>query len=89
MLANAALGYVQEGRAEDASRRVRQLLAPRARVVRDGRSAEIDADALVPGDLVLLRAGDRVPADGRLVEASVSRSTSPSSPASRCPPRSG
>ena len=37
--------------------------------MRDGRIAEIDAAALVPGDLVLLRAGDRVPADGRLVEA--------------------
>ncbi len=69
VIANAALGYVQEGRAEDASRRVRALLAPRARVMRDGRMAEVDAEALVRDDVVLLRAGDRVPADGRLLDA--------------------
>ena len=66
---NTVLGYVQEGKAEDASRTVRELLRPRARVVRHGRVTEIDAARVVPGDVVALHGGDRVPADGRLVEA--------------------
>ncbi len=69
VIANAALGFVQEGRAEDASRRVRELLTPNARVMRDGRVTEIDTGCVVRGDVALLRAGDRVPADGRLIEA--------------------
>ena len=69
VVANALLGYVQEGRAEEASRHVRELLAPRTRVLRDGRAVEIDAQELVAGDVVLLQAGDRVPADGRLLDA--------------------
>ena len=66
---NTALGYVQEGKAEDASRSVRELLAPRARVVRHGRVTEVDAACVVPGDVVVLHGGDRVPADGRLIDA--------------------
>jgi Ca2+-transporting ATPase len=66
---NALLGYVQEGRAEEAARAVRKLLAPRASVVRAGRVRDVPAERLVPGDVVLVRAGDRVPADGRLLLA--------------------
>jgi Ca2+-transporting ATPase len=66
---NAVLGAVQEGRAEQAARAVRKLLSPRAEVVRDGAARDLDATALVAGDVVLLNAGDRVPADGRLLEA--------------------
>lgn len=66
---NAALGAVQEGRAERAARAVRRLLSSRAVVVRGNSTAEVDAADLVPGDVVLLSAGDRVPADGRLLEA--------------------
>jgi magnesium-transporting ATPase (P-type) len=63
---NAAIGYVQEGRAENALAAIRDMLAPDARVLRDGGRRRVPAEALVPGDVVLLEAGDRVPADLRL-----------------------
>jgi Ca2+-transporting ATPase len=66
---NAAIGYVQETRAEVAARSLRRLLAPTATVVRDGSALLVDAEQIVPGDVVVLRAGDRVPADGRLARA--------------------
>ncbi len=66
---NAVLGFVQEHRAERALQAMSRLAAFVARVRRDGRVAELAADALVPGDVVLLEAGDRVPADGRLLSA--------------------
>ncbi len=66
---NAALGFYQEHRAERTLAALKGMLAPRARVRRDGHVKELDAAELVPGDLVLLEAGDRVPADGRLVAA--------------------
>ena len=69
LLLNAVLGYVQEGRAENAMAALEQMLVLRIRVRRDGRTVEVDADDLVPGDVVLLEAGDRVPADGRLLAA--------------------
>lgn len=66
---NAALGVIQERRAEEALAALRQLAAPDAHVVRDGHRKVIPAHALVPGDVVLLEAGNYVPADVRLVEA--------------------
>ncbi len=66
---NAAIGAWQERKAEASVRALMGLVAPRARVRRDGREKEIDSDELVPGDLVLLQSGDRVPADLRLVRA--------------------
>ncbi|MDF2231831.1 HAD-IC family P-type ATPase [Albimonas sp. CAU 1670] len=69
VLANAAIGFVQEGRAEQAMAAIRVMLAPRASAIRDGRRRSLDAGELVPGDLVLVEAGDRIPADLRLVEA--------------------
>ncbi|MFN3450218.1 MAG: HAD-IC family P-type ATPase, partial [Roseococcus sp.] len=69
VLANAAIGFVQEGRAERALAAIQGLLAPRAAVLREGRRISLDAADLVPGDIVLLEAGDRVPADLRLLEA--------------------
>jgi magnesium-transporting ATPase (P-type) len=63
----AVIGFIQEGRAERALEAVRRMLAPRATVRREGRRREIAAEELVPGDLVLLDAGDLVPADVRLV----------------------
>ncbi len=65
---NAAIGFIQEGKAEAALEAIRGMLSPRAQVLRDGRRQEIDAAELVPGDLVYLVAGDRVPADLRLIE---------------------
>jgi P-type Ca2+ transporter type 2C len=66
---NAVLGFYQEHRAERTLAALKGMLAPRARVRRDGHVQELDAAELVPGDLVLLEAGDRVPADGRLLAA--------------------
>jgi len=63
------LGFIQEYRAERAIEALRQMAAPNATVLRDGREQVVPARTLVPGDIVLLRAGDRVPADLRLIEA--------------------
>lgn len=68
VLTNAVIGFVQEGRAEQAMGAIRRMLSPRAAVLRDGRRMSVDGAALVPGDIVLLEAGDRVPADLRLIE---------------------
>ncbi|MDP3516410.1 MAG: HAD-IC family P-type ATPase [Pseudohongiella sp.] len=68
VLVNTVLGFVQEGKAEKAIAAIRDMLAPRATVIRDGVRQTIDAQILVPGDLVLLEAGDKVPADLRLVQ---------------------
>ncbi|ANJ67591.1 carbonate dehydratase [Halothiobacillus diazotrophicus] len=65
---NAIIGYVQEGRAERALDAVRALLTNRAVVLRDGTRQEVDADRLVPGDIVWLEPGGRVPADLRLLQ---------------------
>lgn len=65
---NAALGVVQEGRAEAALAALRRLAAPEAEVIRDGRRVTVPARELVPGDIVLLEAGNYIPADVRLFE---------------------
>jgi Ca2+-transporting ATPase len=64
---NALLGFVQEARAERAVLALRDVLEQRASVIRSGRLQELAVEQLVPGDLVLLREGERVPADGRLL----------------------
>ncbi len=66
VVVNAIVGFVQEGRAEQALDAIRGMLTPHASVLRDGRRLTISATELVPGDLVLLEAGDKVPADLRL-----------------------
>lgn len=62
-------GFLQEYKAEEAIRALKEMVAPQAKVVRDGRVRVIHARELVPGDVVLLEEGDRVPADIRLLEA--------------------
>lgn len=69
VVANTVLGFVQEGRAEKAIAAVHQMLAPEASVLRDGARRSIPASDLVVGDIVLLEAGDKVPADLRLLVA--------------------
>ncbi|MEQ8604893.1 MAG: HAD-IC family P-type ATPase [Marivibrio sp.] len=69
VLVNAVIGFVQEGKAESALAAIRRMLAPRAAALRDGRRVELDGADLVPGDVVLLEAGDRAPADLRLFES--------------------
>jgi len=66
VMLNALIGFVQEGKAEDALRAIRQMLSPDAMVLRDGRQSTVPAAELVPGDVVLLQSGDKVPADLRL-----------------------
>ncbi|MBN1928624.1 MAG: cation-translocating P-type ATPase [Chlorobiaceae bacterium] len=63
------LGFIQEFRAEKAIEALRRMAAPASRVMRDGVEKLIPSQEVVPGDLVVLAAGDRIPADGRLVEA--------------------
>ncbi len=63
---NATIGFVQEYRAEEAMKRLAQMVAPKARVLRDGLEVEVDAGDVVPGDIVVLTSGVRVPADMRL-----------------------
>jgi magnesium-transporting ATPase (P-type) len=67
VLINAVIGFIQEGKAESALDAIRSLLSPHATVIRNGRRHEIDAAALVPGDIVAISSGDRVPADIRLL----------------------
>lgn len=69
VIANALIGFIQEGKAEKAMDAIRHMLAPRANVLRDGERLSVEGDALVPGDIVLLEAGDKVPADLRLLSA--------------------
>lgn len=65
----ALIGFIQEGKAEQALESIRQMLSPQANVLRDGKRQTIPAEELVPGDIVLVESGDRVPADLRLLEA--------------------
>lgn len=69
ILINALIGYVQEGKAEDALAGIRKLLSPQALVIRDGHQQHVEASKLVPGDRVILSAGDKVPADIQLESA--------------------
>jgi len=66
---NAIIGFIQEYRAEHSVRALMQLVSPHARVIRGGRERELESRDLVPGDLVLLESGVRVPADLRLMSA--------------------
>jgi calcium-translocating P-type ATPase len=68
VLLNALLGFVQEARAEGAVLALRDVLEQRATVVRSGREHEVGVGEIVPGDLLVLREGERVPADARLVD---------------------
>ncbi len=69
VVANAIIGYIQEGKAEKAMDAIRHMLAPHANVIRGGERISIEGDQLVPGDIVLLEAGDKVPADLRMLTA--------------------
>ncbi|MEM2696206.1 MAG: HAD-IC family P-type ATPase, partial [Thermoproteota archaeon] len=64
----AITGFIQEYRAEKAVEALKRLAAPKARVIRDGKEIMIPAKEVVPGDIITLEAGDRVPADARLIE---------------------
>lgn len=69
IILNAVLGFIQEYRAEKSLEALKQLTAPTAKVIRNNRQIQVDAEKLVPGDVIVLEAGDRVPADARLFQA--------------------
>jgi magnesium-transporting ATPase (P-type) len=64
---NAIIGFIQEGKAEQAMDAVRKMLCLHATVIRDGRRRMVDAEEVVPGDIVFVQSGDKVPADLRLI----------------------
>ena len=68
-LVNAIVGYVQEGKAEQALAGIRSMLSLHAQARRDGEWVDVEAETLVPGDVVRIGSGDRIPADMRLLEA--------------------
>jgi len=68
VLACAILGFVQEYRSERAIQALKEMAAPMARVIRDGKEEVVPANEVVPGDVILLATGDRVPADARVIE---------------------
>lgn len=72
LIFNAVVGFTQERRTETAVRELSRLVSARARVIRDGRERDVDSVELVPGDLVLLESGARVPADLRLISVTTS-----------------
>lgn len=59
VIANGMIGFIQEGRAEQAMEAIRQMIAPRTSVLRDGKRRNIDGAEAVPGDIVLLEAGEK------------------------------
>jgi len=69
VLLNSVIGFIQEGKAEKALEAIRDMLSPNASVIRGGERRTIPAEELVPGDRVLLEAGDKIPADLRLLRA--------------------
>lgn len=72
LLINALLGVVQEGKSESALAKLEAMATPQAWVLRDGRLRQIDSTLIVPGDIVRVTGGDRIPADGRISsEASI------------------
>ncbi|MBF0408214.1 MAG: HAD-IC family P-type ATPase [Candidatus Riflebacteria bacterium] len=70
LVINAAIGYYQERKAERAINNIKGMSAPKSRVRRGGEVREVDAVSLVPGDIVLLEEGDKIPADSRIISAS-------------------
>lgn len=69
VIINAIIGFIQEGKAEKAMEAIRGMLSPKATALRDGRQQELPAEELVPGDIVILGSGDRVPADMRILQS--------------------
>lgn len=66
---NAIMGYIQEAKAEKAMEALKKLTSPKAKVLRGGVEREIDVSGVVPGDILLLEEGDRIPADARIFES--------------------
>jgi magnesium-transporting ATPase (P-type) len=70
VIINAIIGFIQEDRAEKALDSIRDMMSVTATVIRGGRKSQLDTEKLVPGDVVFVKAGDKIPADLRIIEAS-------------------
>src|SRR3989344_4571187 len=69
VLVNSLLGFIQEKKANSALASLRSLVRPSAKVIRDGKKIRVDSNKIVPGDIVELELGDKIPADGKLLQA--------------------
>jgi magnesium-transporting ATPase (P-type) len=70
VIINAIVGYIQEDKAQKALDSIKNLLSLKASVMREGKKGSVPAETLVPGDIVLLKAGDKIPADMRIIDVS-------------------
>lgn len=70
VVSNAIVGFYQEHKANKSLNSLKNLIKQKTRVLRSGREQEVDVSSVVPGDIVILRAGDKIPADGRIIEYS-------------------
>jgi len=68
VLINTIVGFIQETKAEQALEKLKQMVEHKSNVLRDGIEKEIRTEDIVPGDIIMLRAGDKIPADGRILE---------------------
>ncbi len=69
LIINTAVGALQEGKADKAFDKLKDLVKKRSIVIRDGKEMEVDSETLVPGDIIIVRAGDRAGADARIIES--------------------
>ncbi|MFH0818880.1 MAG: HAD-IC family P-type ATPase [Patescibacteria group bacterium] len=69
VLVNVIVGYVQEGKAQKSLQALKQIISLQARIIRNGKERVINALELVPGDIIIVQTGDKIPADARLIEA--------------------
>lgn len=69
VILNATVSFIQKYRAERAVEALQQMISPHARVLRDGKQMQIPAEDVVPGDILILEEGDKIPADARIIEA--------------------
>jgi magnesium-transporting ATPase (P-type) len=69
VIINAVIGFIQEGRAEKALEDLQEMLSLEATAIRNGEKSEVEADGLVPGDVVTLKSGDKIPADIRIIKS--------------------
>lgn len=69
VLLNSAIGFFQQFKAERAIQKLKKLILPKTRVIRNGKQIEINSTDLVPGDIIVLEAGDKIPADLRIIES--------------------
>lgn len=69
VIINVVIGFIQEGRAEKALESIKKMLSLEAGIIRDGKKRKLEAEKLVPGDIVLLRSGDKIPADVRIIRS--------------------